>query len=401
VRRATFAFVFFVVLLDVLALGIMIPVLPKLVIAFAGGDRVGATAFYGAFGTLWALMQFLCAPLLGALSDRYGRRPVILVSCLGLGFDYLLMAMAPSLGWLFVGRAISGITAASFATGFAYVADVTPPAQRAARFGMLGAAFGTGFVIGPALGGLLGSVDLRLPFWVAGALSLANAGYGFFILPESLPPAHRAAFAWSKANPLAALRFLRSYPALLGLAAAAFLYRLGHDALPNIFVLYGDYRFGWSERTVGWALAAVGVCAVAVQAGLVRVAVRRCGARQAMLIGLGFGAVAFTIYGLAPTPVLFCIGIPVGALFGFSYPAMQTLMTAIVGANEQGRLQGALASLMGVAGVLAPLAFTQVFAAAIGPFRGWGLPGAPFLLAAAVLIAAAVVGGRAGTRIAG
>ena len=395
-RRATFAFIFFVVLLDMLALGIIVPVLPKLVIAFEGGERASAAAVYGVFGTVWALMQFLFAPLLGALSDRYGRRPVILISCLGLGFDYLLMAIAPNLAWLFVGRTISGITAASFATAFAYIADVTPQEQRAAHFGKLGAAFGIGFVVGPALGGLLGGIDLRLPFWVAGALSLANAAYGFFVLPESLPTERRGTFSWGKANPLGALEFLRTHGTLLGLAAAAFLYRLAHDALPSLFVLFGDYRFGWNERTVGLVLAGLGVCSVIVQAGLVGWVVKKVGERRAMLMGLTFGALSLTVYGLASNSSLFLLGVPLGALFGFSYPAMQGLMTRRVGADEQGRLQGALASLMGIAGVVAPVLFTQTFAAAIGRFRGLGLPGAPFLLAAALLVLAAAIGARAG-----
>lgn len=238
-----------------LALGMSLPVLPRLVVDFLGGDTARAAEIYGLFGTVWALMQFVCAPLLGALSDRFGRRPVILLSNLALGLDYVLMALAPTLGWLFVGRVISGITASSFSTAGAYVADVTPPERRAAGFGMLGAAFGLGFILGPALGGVLGAVDPRLPFWVAAAFSLLNFLYGLFVLPEPLPEARRAPFSWRRANPVGALTLLRSHPALMGLAAVHFMHRVAHDVLPSTFVLYTSYRYAWDERMVGVTLA--------------------------------------------------------------------------------------------------------------------------------------------------
>ena len=390
-RRATFWFIFGTVLLDMLALGIIAPVFPKLVIQLEGGNETSAAQLVGLFGTLWAAMQFLFAPVLGALSDRVGRRPVILVSCFGLGLDYVIMALAPTVGWLFLGRALSGITASSFATSFAYIADVTEPDQRAGRFGLLGMAFGVGFILGPAVGGLLGGIGLRAPFWAAGALSVVGAAYGWFVLPESLPAERRASFAWRRANPVGSLDLLRGHEALFGLAIVAFLYRVAHDCLPSLFVLYGDYRYGWTARAVGFALAAVGVASMIVQGGLVGPVVRRLGEPRALLVGLACGVLAFTIYGLAPTGTMFLLGIPVGALFGLTYPSLQGLMTRRVGPDEQGRLQGALASLMGIAGVIAPVLFTQTFAAAIGPFRELGAPGAPFLLAALLLVAAVVV----------
>jgi DHA1 family tetracycline resistance protein-like MFS transporter len=389
-RKATFAFVFLVVLLDMLALGIIVPVLPQLVLDFEGGDASSAAAVYGLFGAVWAAMQFFCAPVLGALSDRYGRRPVILISCLGLGLDYFLMALAPTLGWLFVGRIISGITASSFSTAYAYVADVTPESERAGKFGFLGAAFGIGFVVGPALGGVLGEVALRLPFWVAGSLSLAGALYGFFVLPESLPAERRAPFTLARANPVAALGMLAAR-SLLALAGVAFLYRLAHDALPSLYVLYADYRYGWTENEVGLALALVGIASMIVQAGLVGRVVARIGERNALLLGLVFGTLSFTVYGFAPTGRVFLSGIAFGALFGFVYPSLQGLMTRRVHPDEQGRLQGAVASLMGIAGVTAPLLFTQTFSAAVGPYADLGVPGAPFLLAALLLATAAVL----------
>ena len=257
-RRAAFLFVFITVLLDMLALGVVIPVLPKLVVDFLAGDAARAAEIYGVFGTVWALMQFVFSPVHGALSDRFGRRPVILLSNFGLGLDYILMALAPNLWWLFVGRIISGIAAASISTAYAYIADVTPPAQRAARFGMLGVAFGAGFVLGPALGGLAGTIDPRLPFWIAGVMSFGNALYGLLVLPESLPREKRAPFSWRRANPLGSLAMLRSQPQLMGLASVNFLANLAHASLPNIGVLYMMYRYGWDERTVGFTMAGWG-----------------------------------------------------------------------------------------------------------------------------------------------
>src|SRR5881394_2419445 len=238
VRSGAAAFIFVTILLDMFALGLILPILPKLVESFVNNDTATAARIFGLFGTAWAVMQFIFSPVLGALSDRFGRRPIVLLSNFGLGLDYVLMALAPNLAWLFVGRAISGITAASFSTAGAYIADVTPPERRAAGFGMVGAAFGLGFVIGPALGGILGQLDPRLPFWVAGAMALVNASYGFFVLPESLPPERRSAFSWRKANPVGSLELLRSHPELSGLAVTSFLMQLAHVVLPSVTVLY-------------------------------------------------------------------------------------------------------------------------------------------------------------------
>jgi DHA1 family tetracycline resistance protein-like MFS transporter len=391
VRRAAFAFVFVTVALDMLALGVIVPVLPKLVLEFEGGDSATAAEIYGAFGTVFAAMQFLFAPVLGAVSDRFGRRSVILLSNVGLALDYTLMALAPSVRWLFVGRAIGGICAASFTTAMAYIADVTPPEQRAARFGMLNASFGLGFVVGPAFGGLLGSVDPRLPFWVAAALTFANAIYGLFVLPESLPASARAPFAWRRANPVGALLFLREHGHLVGLAAVLFLHRVAHEALPSTFVLYADHRYGWDTFTVGMALALLGVSSASVQALLVGPVVQRLGERWSLLVGLAFGVAAFLLLGLAPTGGVFAVGMPLITLWGFASPAVQSLMTRQVDATGQGRLQGALAGLQGVAGMIGPVLFTTVFAGAIAREASLYLPGAPMLLAASLTFAALAV----------
>jgi DHA1 family tetracycline resistance protein-like MFS transporter len=391
-RRAAVAFVFVTVMLDMLALGLIVPVLPQLVLGFVGGDTAAAARMVGWFGTVWALMQFAVSPAVGVLSDRVGRRPVILLSNLGLGLDYLVMALAPSLGWLFVGRVVSGITAASISTAGAYIADVTAPEKRAAAFGFLGTAFGIGFVLGPAAGGMLGQIDARLPFWVAGALSLVNAGYGFFVLPESLPPERRSCFDWRRANPVAALTLLRRHAELTGLAAANFLGYVAHDALPSTFVLYAGYRYHWDQATLGLTLAAVGVSSVIVQATLIQPLVTALGERLALVLGLFAGAAGFAIYGLAPTGPIFWLGVPVLAFWGLAGAASQSLMTKQVEPNEQGQLQGALSSARGIAGLIGPGLFAVTFAFFIG--RG-ALPGAPFLLAAALVFLSIFVAWRA------
>ena len=387
-RRAGFVFIFITVLLDMLAIGMIIPVLPKLVVDFLAGDTARAAAVYGLFGTIWALMQFLFSPIQGALSDRLGRRPVILASNIGLGLDYILMALAPNLIWLFIGRLISGITAASISTSFAYVADVTEADQRAARFGLLGAAFGVGFVIGPALGGVLGAVDPRLPFWAAAEFSLANAAYGLFVLPESLPPERRSPFRWRRANPVGSLVLLRSHPELFGLAMVNFLYNLAHVVLPSVAVLYMGYRYGWDARAIGFVLALVGLGAMVVQAGLVGRSVAMIGERRTLLVGLVFGAGGFALYGLAESGEAFLAGIPLMSLWGLAGSALQGLMSRRVSEYEQGQLQGANSSLQGIANLAGPFLFTLTFAYSIDPSHAIHIPGMPFLLAAVLLAVA-------------
>jgi MFS transporter, DHA1 family, tetracycline resistance protein len=387
-------FIFCTVTLDIMALGLVIPVLPTLVLGFMDGDTAGAAQVFGVFATVWAAMQFLFSPVLGALSDRHGRRPVILLSCLGLGLDYVFMALAPSLLLLFVGRVISGITSATIGTASAYIADVAPPEQRARAFGMIGVAFGLGFVIGPAIGGLLGGFDPRLPFWVAAGLCLANVAFGWFVLPESLPPERRMAFQWRRANPLGSLTLLRSHRQLLGLAGVDFLGQLAHQVLPAVFVLYTLHRFGWGEAAVGLALAGVGISSAVVQGTLVGPLVSRWGERRTLVAGLLLGAAGMAIYGLAPTGPIFCIGIPVMALWGLAGASVQGLMTQLVSPSEQGQLQGASTALMAISGLIGPGIFVSIFAYAIREGTWLALPGAPWLLAAVLLAAAAMAAWR-------
>ena len=384
-RNAALSFIFVTVLIDMLAFGMIIPVLPMLVQDFVGGNAARAAEMYGVFGTAWALMQFIFSPVQGSLSDHFGRRTVILISCTGLGLDFILMALAPNLWWLLVGRVISGITAASFSTAGAYISDVTPPDKRAASFGLIGAAFGVGFVLGPALGGLLGAISPRLPFWASACMALANVCWGLFVLPESLPKDKRVPFSWKNANPLGALKLLRSHPMLAGVAASYFLINLAHVVLPSVTVLYMHYRYDWNTRAVGIMLAGVGICSLIVQAFLVKPIVKRLKERRAMALGLTFGAAGFAIYGLAPTGPIFWIGVPVMALWGIATPSLQTIMTRLVDPTEQGRLQGALASIVGLASLIGPTVFTQTFAVFIGAHADLGIPGAPFLLSAVLV----------------
>jgi DHA1 family tetracycline resistance protein-like MFS transporter len=387
-------FIFCAVTLDIMALGLVIPVLPTLVLGFMDGDTADAAQIFGVFATVWAAMQFLFSPILGALSDRHGRRPVILLSCLGLGLDYVFMALAPSLLLLFVGRVISGITSATIATASAYIADIAPPEERARAFGMIGVAFGLGFVIGPAIGGLLGGFDPRLPFWVAAGLCLANVAFGWFVLPESLPPERRMAFEWRRANPLGSLKLLRSHRQLLGLAGVDFLGQLAHQVLPAVFVLYTLHRYGWGEAAVGLALAGVGITSAVVQGTLVGPLVSRWGERRTLVAGLLLGAAGMAIYGLAPTGPIFWLGIPVMALWGLAGASVQGLMTQLVSPSEQGQLQGASTALMAISGLIGPGIFVSIFAYAIREGTWLNLPGAPWLLAALLLTAAAMAAWR-------
>jgi DHA1 family tetracycline resistance protein-like MFS transporter len=385
-------------MLDMLALGIVIPILPGLIGQLIHGDPARAAPYVGGFATLWALMQFIFQPILGSLSDRFGRRPVMLMSMFGLAADYVLMAWAPTVGWLLIGRMISGITASTFAVASAYIADITPPKQRAARFGLVSAAFGVGFIGGPALGGLLGQISPRLPFWGAAALCFCNGLYGLFVVPESLKPENRSAFRFKAANPIGALQLYRSKPGLPILASVMFLFYLAHQVLQSTWVLYASYRYHWSNAMMGVSLMIVGIGSVVVQALLVRRVVARFGGWGALCAGLFFGTVGFVLYGLAPSGVFMLAAIPVFSLMGLVGPGVQALMSGRIGADEQGRLQGANGAVMAFANMTGPIFFTQIFALTVRDWSAFAPVGLPFFLAASMLAAALVlafVGGRA------
>lgn len=404
--RRALAFIFITVLLDAMALGMVTPVLPRLVTELLVGFRVRpemiahlpggavslAAVIYGLFHTVFALMQFFFSPAIGAFSDRFGRRPLILVSNVGLGLNYLLMAWAPTLQWLFLGRLLSGVTGASLGTASAYITDVTTPEKRAQAFGMLGAAFGLGFILGPAIGGPLGEVHPRLPFQIAAAFSLINAAYGFFVLPESLPKSMRRGFQWRRANPIGALDLLRRHPELVGLAGVAFLSNLAQVSLPTTVVLYVMHRYHWSTGQIGLTLAVCGVAIAAVQILVLGPFVRRFGNRTAMVAGLCFGVAGLAVAGLAGTGAQLWLAIPILALWGLSGPAVQVLMTHHVQAFEQGQLQGANASLTGISELAGPAIFSLTFAWFVRPGQPMENSGAPFLLGAGLLLIAGAWG---------
>jgi len=394
-RKAALAFIFVTVLIDVIAFGVIIPVLPHLVQEMVGGDLSVAAYWTGVFAFAFSVVQFFCTPIQGALSDRFGRRPVILLSCLGLGADFVFMALAPTLAWLFVGRLLSAATSASFSTANAYIADVVPADQRAKSFGMIGAAFGLGFIVGPLIGGVLGDVDHRLPFWCAAGLALLNFLYGLFVLPESLPRERRSPrFDWKHARPMGGVKMLLEYPRIWGLVAVVFVANFAHYVYPSTFVLFADAAFGWKEKQAGYVLAAVGVLSVIVNVALVGRLVKALGERRALLLGLACGTVGFVMYGLAGAGWMFLLGLPVSALWAIAAPATMALITRQVPADVQGRIQGSLGSLVSLAGIVAPGLFAGAFGFFIGPHAPVRLPGVAFLIAALLLAVAALVAWR-------
>ncbi|MEZ4674032.1 MAG: TCR/Tet family MFS transporter [Caldilineaceae bacterium] len=385
-REAGLGFIFVTLLLDILGIGLIVPVLPKLIESFTSNNIESASTVYGVMVAVYALMQFLFAPVLGSLSDRYGRRPIILISLLGAGLDYLLLAFAPSLIWLFVGRVVSGITAANITTATAYIVDISPPEKRAQNFGILGAAFGLGFIIGPAIGGLLGDYGLRVPFFVVAGITLINWLYGYFVLPESLSPENRRAFSWARANPIGSLSGLARYPIVLALASTILCVALAQNALQSTWVLYTDYRYAWGPREVGLSLAVVGLTAAIVQGGLIRRIVPLLGERRALISGLAINAVSFVLYGLAPAGWMIYVIPFFGALGGIAQPSAQSIITQNVEANEQGAIQGSLSSLNALSAVIGPLLATQIFRYFISDAAPVHIPGAPFFLGSVLII---------------
>jgi len=387
-RTPAVGFVFVTLVLVVLGFGLLIPVLPNLITQFCGGDVAEGSQTFGLLIGVFALMQFLAAPVLGALSDRFGRRRVILISLGGAAIDYLIMGLAPNLGWFFAARVIAGMTAGSIAAANAYIADVSPPERRAQNFGLLGAAFGLGFVIGPALGGLLGGISLRLPFFAAAGLAGVNWLYGAYVLPESLPPENRRPFSWRRANPVGALLALRRYPVVLPLAASYLCSMVAQCAIQSSWVLYTGYRFGWSTGRIGLSLAFVGTMGIIVQGGLVRHFVARFGERHCLLGGLCVAVCIQCCLGLTTAGWVIFVLIPIGALGNLAQPAFQSLVSRHVPATEQGSMQGALAGLASLAGVFAPPIAAWSFGHCISTHHAWQLPGIAFFEAAALNLCA-------------
>jgi DHA1 family tetracycline resistance protein-like MFS transporter len=401
-RKPALIFIFITLFLDVLGVGLIVPILPKLVDQLADGGIASASYIYGILAGLYSLMQFIFAPILGSLSDRFGRRPVILLSLFGSGLDYFLMAWAPTLAWFFVGRIFSGITGANYSAAAAYIADISPKEKRAANFGIIGAAFGLGFICGPALGGWLGDIGmerygeagLRLPFYAAGILTLLNWLYGFFILPESLNRENVRAFSWSRANPVGALLQLRREKLVLGLSTSYFTSSIAHQVYPSIWVLYTAFRYQWDTKQTGLSLALVGLMAAIVQGGLTRIIIPKIGERNAALLGFGIMATALVGYGLAPEGWMVYWIIIFGSLSGISVPAIQGMISRTAEDNQQGEIQGSLTSLQSVAGFLGPPLATGVFGFFVSESAPVLLPGAPFFFSAALVCIAAFLAAK-------
>ena len=382
-------FILITVFIDVLGIGIIIPILPELIKEFAGGSTTVAGRWFGVLAACYAVTQFFFAPILGALSDRVGRRPVILISLFGLGVDYIIMGFAPSIGWLFAGRLLAGVMGGSITTANAYIADVSKPENRARNFGLIGVAFGLGFIFGPALGGILGGIDLRLPFFAAAGLALVNWLYGFFVLPESLPPENRDEFKWKKANPVGSVAVLRSYPLVAGLATSFIFIILAQRGLETVWVLYTGHKFGWDAQANGLSLALVGVMAIIVQGGLVQPVIKRFGERRAILGGLVIAVITYLGYGMATAGWMLLAFIVFGSIGGVAGPAIQGLVAGTVAPHDQGKVQGAIQSLMSLTAIVAPLLFTAgLFSYFTSPSAPIELPGAPFLLGAVMYAAA-------------
>ena len=390
--RRAFLFVFVTVLIDAIGFGIILPVLPGLIMQLTGVSIDRAARYGGMLSFVYALMQFFCAPVLGNLSDRFGRRPVILFALLALGVDYLIMGFAPAISWLFVGRAIAGVAGASFTPAYAFVADISEPQRRAQNFGLLGAAFGVGFICGPAVGGLLGGFGPRAPFFTAAALALANAGFGYLALPESLPPERRRSFDWSRANPVGTLLQMLKYPPVAWLLAAVFVWQLGHQVFPSTWAFYTITRFHWSPREVGYSLAFVGLVMAIAQGLLTRVLIPRLGGeRRAAAVGMAAGFVAFLGYAWASEGWM-VYAVSLGAfLFAITYPSMNGLASRQTPASAQGELQGAIACSYSLSSIVGPPLMTQVFSYFTGPDAPFFFPGAPFLTAAGLVIVCAAL----------
>ncbi|MDB5127519.1 TCR/Tet family MFS transporter [Mucilaginibacter sp.] len=393
-KKAALSFIFITLLIDVIGLAIIIPVFPKLIEKLIHGNISDASKISGLLFVAYSAMQFLFSPLVGNLSDKYGRRPVLLFSLLGFGIDYLFLAFAPTIGWLFVGRIIAGITGASFTTASAYIADVSEPEKRAQNFGMIGVAFGLGFIIGPVIGGILGKYDTHYPFYAAAALALLNTAYGFFILPESLDKEHRRNFDWKRANPMGSLLQLKKYPAVIGLATCLFIVYFAGHAVQSVWTYYTMEKFKWSEDVVGYSLGFIGLTIAIVQGGLIRVAIPKLGQNRSIWIGLVLYAIGMLLFGLANQSwMMFAFMVPY-ALGGICGPALQGVMTNEVPKNEQGELQGGLTSLMSLSSIFGPWFMTYVFYYFTNSKAPVHLPSAPYFIASALMLIAALLAVR-------
>lgn len=394
-RNAAIGFIFITLLIDVIGFGIIIPVMPGLIEELAGVGVSEAATIGGTLIAAFAATQFCFSPLVGNLSDRYGRRPVLLASLLGFAADYLFLAFAPTLGWLFVGRVLAGITGASFTTATAYIADISTPENRAKNFGLIGAAFGLGFIIGPAIGGLLGGLGLRVPFMVAAGLCFLNFLYGLFVLPESLPAENRRKFEWSRAIPGVSVYNLRKFPALSGLMFALFLVYIGSHAVQSNWSFYTIERFKWSETMIGISLAVVGVLVAGVQAGLTRIVNPKLGNEKSVYVGLALYALGMLLFAFATASWMMFVFLIPYCLGGICNPALQAIMAGHVPSNQQGELQGSLSGLMSLTTIFGPIIMASIFHRFTAKTAAFYFPGAPFMLGALLMMVSVVIAYKA------
>ena len=393
--RAALTFVLLSVFIDSLGFGIIIPSLPSVIMDLTGEPVSTAADWGGYLMAVYALLQFFMAPIFGNLSDRFGRRPLLLLSLLAFGVDFLLTGLAKSMTWLFVGRAFAGVFGASYSTAGAYIGDISNDDNRAKNFGFIGAAWGSGFTLGPVIGGFVAeSIDPRAPFFVAAALALANAAFGFFALPESLPVERRRKFEWVRANPFGALKSLAHLPMVAGLLFAVFLYQIAHDSLPAVWMFYTQHKFGWGPAETGWSLTFVGIMTVIVMGGLTGYVVPRLGERRAIVVGFALMTLGFLGYALVPQGWMIYPALVIGSLGGIANPAVQSVMSKQAGPNSQGELQGAVASITSIAAIISPLFMTQLFSHYSTPGASVQLPGAPYLVAGALVLCCALIAMR-------
>ena len=390
-RKAATGFIFITILIDVIGFGVIIPVFPKLITQLTHANMSTVSQWGGLLAFAYAVMQFVCAPILGNLSDQYGRRRVLLFSLLGFGIDYLFMAFAPTIGWLFVGRLFSGAAGSSITTASAYMADISTEKNRAQNFGLIGAAFGIGFIIGPVMGGVLGQYGTRIPFFVSAGLALLNALYGYFVLPESLTEDHRRKFEWKRANPVGSLKQLRKYPSIGGLIGSLLLVYIAAHAVQSTWVYFNMEKFKWNEKLIGYSLGAVGLLVAIVQGGLIRIINPKIGNEKSVYIGLGLYSLGLLLFSFASqTWMMFAFLIPY-CLGGIAGPALQSIISGNVPRNEQGELQGALTSLISVTTIIGPVVMTFLFSYFTKPNTPLYFPGAPFLLGALLMLGSALI----------
>ena len=393
-RGPALVFIFVTLLIDVIGLGIIIPVVPKLIEQLIDGNLSEAASYGGWLTAAYAVMQFVFSPILGGLSDQFGRRPVLLFSLFGFGLDYILTGFAPTIEWLFLGRILAGVTGASFTTANAYIADISTPEKRAQNFGLVGAAFGIGFILGPALGGYLGQYGPRMPFFVAAGLSMVNFLYGFFILPESLAPENRRTFDWRRANPVGSLMNLGRYPVILGLVASLVLIYIASFAVQGTWTFYTMEKFKWDEKTVGWSLATIGLAFAIVQGGLSRIIIPKLGQQRSVFVGLLFSALGFALFAFATQSWMMFAILGIYAMGGIAGPSVQGIISGQVPANEQGEVQGALTSLTSTTSIIVPVIMANLFSYFTATNAPVYFPGAPYLLGSILTIISAFLAWR-------